>query len=266
MSDDESFGKGEVAMSSSPFKIAVRNFDAVLFDLDGVVTQTANLHAIAWKQLFDDYLRQRAARQGHPFRPFDLSADYRRYVDGKPRYAGVKSFLQSRGIMLPEGEPSDDPAQETVCGLGNRKNSLFLELLKTQGVEVFDSTVALIRALRDRGLKTAIVSSSVNCAEVLQAADLADLFDTRVDGRDLTRLKFAGKPAPDTFLAAAARLRVAPVRAVVVEDAIAGVQAGRNGRFGLVIGVARHGGDAALRENGADIVVDDLRAIELQGS
>lgn len=252
-------------MSSRPFSFAVRDFDAVLFDLDGVVTQTANLHAIAWKELFDDYLRYRAAREGQPFRPFDLPADYRRYVDGKPRYAGVKSFLQSRGIALPEGEPSDDPAQETVCGLGNRKNSLFLELLKTRGAEVFDSTVALIRALKARGLKTAVVSSSVNCAEILAAADLTDLFDARVDGVDLTRFKFAGKPAPDTFLAAAARLGVTPARAVVVEDAIAGVQAGRNGRFGLVIGLARQGDYAALQENGADIVVDDLRAIELNG-
>ena len=159
-----------------------------------MVTQTANLHAIAWKQLFDDYLRQRAAREDQSFRAFDLPADYQRYVDGKPRNEGVKSFLQSREIALPEGEPSDDPAQETVCGLGNRKNSLFLELLKTRGVEVFDSTVALIRALRGRGLKTAVVSSSVNCAKVLEAADLADLFDTRVDGVDLARLKFAGKP------------------------------------------------------------------------
>jgi beta-phosphoglucomutase family hydrolase len=253
-------------MSSTPFTLAVRDFDAVLFDLDGVVTQTANLHAAAWKQLFDDYLRQRAVRESQPFRPFDLTADYRQYVDGKPRYAGVKSFLQSRGIALPEGEPSDDPAQETVCGLGNRKNTIFLELLKMQGVEVFDSTVALIHALRERGLKMAVVSSSKNCAEVLEAAGLTDLFQTRVDGMDLTRLELAGKPAPDSFLAAAARLGVPPVRAVVVEDAIVGVQAGRNGRFGLVIGVARQGEHAALREGGADLVVDDLRAIELDGS
>jgi trehalose 6-phosphate phosphatase len=253
-------------VSSSPSSFAVNASDAVLFDLDGMVTQTANLHAIAWKQLSEDYLRRRAVRDGQPFRPFALPTDHRRYVDGKPRYAGVKSFLQSRGIVLPEGEPSDDPAQETVCGLGNRKNGLFLELLKTRGVEVFDSTVALIRALRERRLKTAVVSSSVNCAEVLEAVDLTDLFDTRVDGVDLTRLKFAGKPAPDTFLAAAARLGVTPARAVVVEDAIAGVQAGRNGGFGLVIAVARQGGCAALRENGADIVVDDLRAIELNRS
>ena len=253
-------------MRSTPFTLAVRDFDAVLFDLDGVVTQTANLHAAAWKQLFDDYLRQRAARESQPFRPFDLPADYRRYVDGKPRYAGVKSFLQSRGIALPDGEPSDGPAQETVCGLGNRKNTIFLELLKMQGVEVFDSTVALIRALRERGLKTAVVSSSKNCAEVLEAAGLTDLFETRVDGVDLTRLKLAGKPAADVFLAAAARLGVAPGRAVVVEDAIAGVQAARNGYFGLVIGVARQGEHTALREGGADLVVDDLRAIELDGS
>jgi beta-phosphoglucomutase-like phosphatase (HAD superfamily) len=160
-----------------------------------VVTQTANLHAAAWTRLFDDYLRQRAAGEGRPFRPSDLSADYRRYVDGKPRYEGVRSVLQSRGIALPDGEPSDDPARETVCGLGNRQNTIFLELLKMRGVEVFDSTVALLHALRGRGLKTTVISSSKNCAEVLEAAGLTDLFETRVDGVDLTRLRLAGKPA-----------------------------------------------------------------------
>jgi beta-phosphoglucomutase family hydrolase len=253
-------------MSTPSITLPARQFDAVLFDLDGVVTQTASLHAAAWKALFDEYLRRRAARDHTPFRPFKWPADYLRYIDGKPRYAGVESFLQSRGIALPHGAPADGPERETVCGLGNRKNALFLELLRTQGVEVFDSTVTLIRALKARGLKTAVVSSSANCAAIVAAAGLTELFDTRVDGVDLTALGLRGKPAPDTFLLAAGRLGVAPARAVVVEDAIAGVEAGRNGKFGLVIGVARHGDHQTLREHGADVVVDDLAAIELDES
>ena len=253
-------------MSATSVIIVVGNFDAFLFDLDGVVTQMAKRHAAAWKVMFDNYLRQRAARDNIPFRPFELPTDYLLYVDGKPRYAGVESFLKSRGIELSYGTPADGPEQETICGLGNRKNALFLELLQTQGVEVFDSTVTLIRALRARGLKTAVVSSSENCAAIVAAAGLTDLFDTRVDGVDITSLGLRGKPAPDTFLTAAYRLGVAPARAVVVEDAIAGVEAGRNGNFGLVIGVARYGNHNVLREHGADVVVDDLGAVELDES
>ena len=253
-------------MRATVLTLVVRQFDAVLFDLDGVVTRTANLHAAAWKALFDEYLRRRAARDNIPFRPFELPADYLCYVDGKPRYAGVESFLRSRGIELPYGTPADGPEQETICGLGNRKNVLFLELLQAQGVEVFDSTVTLLRALRARGIKTAVVSSSENCAAIVEAAGLTDLFDTRVDGVDLTSLGLRGKPAPDTFLVAADRLGVAPARAAVVEDAIAGVEAGRNGKFGLVIGLARHGDHSALLQHGADVVVDDLGAIELDES
>jgi trehalose 6-phosphate phosphatase len=251
--------------SSPVVHIPSRGVDAVLFDLDGVVTQTVKLHAAAWKELFDGYLHQRAALAQEAFQPFDLDTDYRHYVDGKPRYAGVESFLQSRGLELPCGNPSDSPERETVCGLGNRKDDIFLKLLKTEGVEVFDSTVALIHTLKARGIKTAIVSSSKNCAAVLDAAGLAGLFAARVDGMDVDRLKLKGKPDPDIFLEAAKRLGVAPTRAVVVEDAIAGVQAGRNGKFGLVIGVARQNNDAALRESGADVVVSDLQEIDLDG-
>jgi trehalose 6-phosphate phosphatase len=252
--------------SSAPVVyIANRAVDAVLFDLDGVVTQTVRLHAAAWKELFDGYLHQRATREHKVFQPFDADADYRRYVDGKPRYAGVESFLKSRDIGLPYGDSADSPERETVCGLGNKKDDIFLRRLKTQGVEVFKSTVALIHSLNARGIKTAVVSSSKNCAAVLEAAGLADLFMVRLDGVDVARLKLKGKPDPDIFLKAAERLSVGPARAVVIEDAIAGVQAGRNGNFGLVIGVARQGNHAALQQNGADIVVGDLDEIDLDG-
>jgi beta-phosphoglucomutase family hydrolase len=251
--------------SSPVVHIPSRDVDAVLFDLDGVVTQTVKLHAAAWKELFDGYLRRRAALAQEAFQPFDPDTDYRRYVDGKPRYAGVESFLQSRGLELPYGDPSDSPERETVCGLGNRKDDIFLQLLKTEGVEVFDSTVALIHTLKARGIKTAIVSSSKNCAAVLDAAGLAGLFAARVDGMDVDRLKLKGKPDPDIFLEAAKRLGVAPTRAVVVEDAIAGVQAGRNGKFGLIIGVTRQDDRNILQENGADVVVGDLQEIDLDG-
>jgi len=249
--------------ADSRFAIVVRDNDAALFDLDGVVTDSATLHIAAWKDLFDGYLKALAARERAPFRPFDTEADYRQYVDGKLRYDGVKSFLESRGISLPYGEPSDKPDQETICGLGNKKNLIFHELLHTRGVRVFDTTVMLIRNLKTHGVKTAVVSSSKNCAAVLAATGLSDLFDTRVDGVESAHLNLAGKPAPDTFLEAARRLGVEPARAVVVEDAIAGVQAGRNGKFGLVIGVAREGNRAALLEHGADVVVEDLGAIRV---
>jgi alpha,alpha-trehalase len=252
---------------SSPTSVIITktDFDAVLFDLDGVVTDTAVLHAAAWKQLFDEYLQRRPA-EGHPrVRPFAVETDFRQYVDGKPRYEGVRSFLQSRGIALPYGEPTDPPGRETVCGLGNRKDELFHRLLRQQGVRVFPSTVAFIRRLKDAGIKTAVVSSSKNCAAVLHAAGLAGLFDARVDGLESARLYLKGKPAPDTFLGAAARLGADPRRAVVVEDALAGVQAGRAGHFGLVIGVARQGDRTALRQSGADVVVDDLGTIGVSG-
>jgi beta-phosphoglucomutase family hydrolase len=233
-------------------------FDAVLFDLDGVVTRTAGMHAAAWAELFDDFLRRRAAERGEPFRPFDPGADYLAYVDGKPRYEGVRSFLAARGIALPEGDPADGPAAPTVHGLGARKDALFMGRLRRDGVEVFASTLALIRALRERGVKTAVVTSSRNGRELLRAAGIEELFDARLDGLDADALGLRGKPDPDPFLQCAALLGVAPGRAVVIEDAVPGVEAGRRGGFGLVVGVDRGGNRDALAAHGADLVVPDL--------
>jgi alpha,alpha-trehalase len=245
-------------MSGSESELTRDRFDAVLFDLDGVLTDTARLHAAAWKRMFDAYLAERAERTGEPFRPFDIGADYVAYVDGKPRFDGVRDFLEGRGIALPEGAADDPPSRETVCGLGNRKNELVNETMASEGVEAYPGSVALVRELRARGMKTAVVTSSGNCDTVLAAAGIADLFETRVDGNDLGELGLAGKPAPDAFLEAARRVGADAKRAVVVEDAISGVQAGRAGGFGLVIGVARKDNEQALTENGADVVVKDL--------
>jgi len=230
----------------------------VLFDLDGVLTDTARLHAACWKRMLDDYLARRAAETGTVFRPFEVATDYRRYVDGKLRYDGVRSFLQSRDIYLPEGDPGDAPDRETVCGLGNRKNELVGEMLDVEGVDVYDTSIAWVRELRGRGFATAVVSASKNCERVLRAARIVDLFDARVDGVVAASLGLAGKPAPDGFLEGARRLGVEPERTVVVEDAVSGVAAGRAGGFGLVIGVDRTGNLGALREGGADLVVGDL--------
>ena len=233
-------------------------YDAVLFDLDGVITDTANLHAASWKQMFDEYLKKRVARSGEEFRPFDITADYLPYVDGKPRFDGVRDFLGSRNVRLPEGGPDDPPQAETVCGLGNRKNDLVNKVIEEQGVEPYQGSVSLIRQLRDQGFKIAVVTSSQNCDAVLSAASLDSFFEVRVDGNAIRAQKLAGKPAPDMFLAAARLLRVEPSRAVVIEDAISGVQAGANGNFGLVIGVARKGNAEELRQSGAHLVVKDL--------
>jgi beta-phosphoglucomutase family hydrolase len=230
---------------------------ACLFDLDGVLTPTALVHAKAWKRTFDAYLRKRAGRTGEPFEPFDSAADYERYVDGKPRYDGVRSFLASRGIELPEGTPADPPGAETVCGLGNRKDELVVDLLR-QGVEPYPGSVRYVRAVRDAGLHRAVVSASVHCREVLEAAGIADLCEVRIDGIVAAERRLKGKPAPDTFLAAAEALGVPPAAAAVFEDALAGVEAGRAGRFGFVVGVDRVGQAEALREHGADVVVSDL--------
>jgi alpha,alpha-trehalase len=237
-------------------------FDAVLFDLDGVITKTARIHAAAWKQLFDAYLQGRAAST-ESFRPFDVDTDYRDYVDGKPRYDGVRSFLASRGIELPYGNPTDLPDKETVCGLGNRKNQLFHDRLKKEGVEVYKSSVGLIERLRQRGFKTAVVSASKNATAILDAARIADLFDASVDGVDAVALDLKGKPEPDTFIEAARRLNVAPQRCAVFEDAVAGVQAARRGAFGLVVGVDRGDRAKALKQAGADLVVKDLSEVDL---
>jgi alpha,alpha-trehalase len=248
-------------MPGSTNELTRDRFDAVLFDLDGVLTDTARLHASAWKQMFDEYLAARAERTGEPFRPFDIGSDYVQYVDGKPRFDGVRDFLASRDIELPQGAADDPPARETVCGLGNRKNELVNATMAAEGVEAYPGSVALVRELRAQGMKTAVVTSSSNCETVLAAAKIADLFDARVDGNDLCELGLAGKPAPDAFLEAARRLGVDAKRAVVVEDAISGVQAGSAGGFGLVLGVARKDNAQALADNGADLVVNDLAEV-----
>ena len=239
-------------------EIAWDRYDAVLFDLDGVLTDTAGVHADCWKRTFDEFLSRRADRTGEPLHPFDIESDYRLYVDGKRRYDGVRDFLHSRGIDLPEGAPEDPPEAETVCGVGNRKNVLVNQALKEGGVEVYQGSVALVRALLAAGVKTGVVSSSANCAAVLRAAEIEDLFQVRVDGKVAAERNLPGKPAPDTFLEAARELGVDAKRTVVVEDAISGVQAGRGGGFGLVIGIARHDEPGVLREQGADVVVSDL--------
>jgi beta-phosphoglucomutase family hydrolase len=231
---------------------------ACLFDLDGVLTQTAKVHAAAWQQMFDDYLRTRAARTGEAFVPFDPVRDYDDYVDGKPRYDGVRSFLASRAIELPEGGLEDPPGAETVHGLGNRKNEIVLKLIHDQGVEPYTGSVAYVKAAREAGLRRAVVSSSTNCRDVLHAAGIEDLFEQIVDGVVAEREHLHGKPAPDTYLAGARALGVKPAQAAVFEDALAGVEAGRAGRFGFVVGVDRVGQADALHAHGADVVVRDL--------
>ncbi len=229
-----------------------------LFDLDGVLTQTAKVHDAAWKQMFDDFLRQRAKSTGQPFVPFDPVKDYDEYVDGKPREEGTRSFLESRGIELPEGKPDDPPAAETVYGLGNRKNELVLKVIHDDGVQPYEGSVRYVHAVIAAGLPHAVVSSSANTKAVLAAAGMAALFDTVVDGNVATREHLHGKPAPDTYLAGARALGLDPKECAVYEDALAGVAAGRAGGFGYVVGVDRVGQAEALREHGADIVVKDL--------
>lgn len=241
---------------------ALDELDAVVFDLDGIVTDTAAVHANAWKRLFDEYLAERAARTGEDFEEF-TPEDYRRYLDGKPRYDGVASFLESRGIHLDHGDP-DDSNKETVTGLGNRKNDYFRTTLEEDGVDAFPSTVTLVRELQARGVKTAIISSSRNCVEVLEAAGLSDLFATKVDGVDSAELGLPGKPDPAVFLEAVGRLGVAPERAAVVEDALSGVEAGKRGGFGMVVGVDRTDDAEALAQYGADVVVGDLAELSLR--
>jgi beta-phosphoglucomutase family hydrolase len=231
---------------------------ACLFDLDGVLTQTAKVHAAAWKLMFDDYLRDRAANPGEEFVPFDPVEDYDEYVDGKPRYDGVRSFLSSRGIELPQGSPHDSPGAETIDGLGNRKNEIVLEMIRHDGVQAYEGSVHYVRAVRDAGLRRAVVSSSTNCKDVLEAGGIDDLFEERIDGLVAERHRLRGKPAPDTFLAGARALGVGPAEAAVFEDALAGVEAGRAGDFRFVVGVDRVGQADALRAHGANTVVRDL--------
>ena len=229
-----------------------------LFDLDGVLTKTAKVHDAAWKEMFDSFLRERAGSTGQPFVPFDPVKDYDEYVDGKPRADGTRSFLQSRGIELPEGSPDDPPDAQTVNGLGNRKNVILLKRIKEDGVEAYEGSVRYVRAARDAGLRRAVVSSSANCRDVLVAAGIKDLFEARIDGVVAAREHLRGKPAPDTFLAGARALGLEPQAAAVFEDALAGVAAGRAGGFGFVVGVDRAGQAEALKTHGADIVVQDL--------
>lgn len=239
--------------------ITKSRFDAVLFDLDGVVTETAKIHAACWQKMFDEFLSEHARRSGKPFVPFDIVADYNQYVDGKLRQEGVSSFLESRQIQLPGGDAEASGEQVTIRDLGKRKDTLFTTVLREKGVDILEDGMTLVRHVRAAGLKTAVVSSSKNCQAVLQAAKIEQYFDVRVDGRTVEEYQIKGKPAPDPFLKAAELLGVSPDRAVVVEDAISGVQAGRRGNFGLVVGVARKGDAEILRKNGADIVVTDLR-------
>ena len=231
---------------------------ACLFDLDGVLTDTVSLHAAAWKEMFDTFLRWRAADEGAQFVPFDPVRDYREFIDGKQRSDGVRSFLASRGIALPEGSPGDPADALTVSSLGDRKNELLLAMIHERGVQAYDGSVRFVQAVRDAGLRRAVVSASANCREVLEAAGIADLFEVRVDGNVAQQEHLRGKPAPDMFLAAARMLGVAPGEAAVFEDALAGVAAGRAGGFGLVVGVDRVGQADALRAHGADSVVTDL--------
>jgi beta-phosphoglucomutase family hydrolase len=231
---------------------------ACLFDMDGVVTQTAVVHAAAWKEMFDDFLRQHAAETGTPFVPFDSHAEYDEYVDGKPRLDGTRSFLESRGIHLPEGTPDDPPGAPTIYGLSNKKNDLVLAKIAAGGVQVYPGTITYIRSVKDKGISTAIVSASANTQQVLDSAGIAGLFDVRMDGVIAKERGLRGKPAPDTYLAAAQMLHVTPKQAAVFEDAQAGVAAGRAGGFALVVGVDRVGQAEALREHGADIVVQDV--------
>jgi beta-phosphoglucomutase family hydrolase len=233
-------------------------YDAVLFDLDGVITDTARLHANCWKQMFDRYLQKRSQEKKEAFQPFDIGSDYRLYVDGKPRFDGVRDFLKSREIELPEGDLEDPADRETVCGLGNRKDDLVNDAIERLGVKPYDGSVRFIRHLQRNGFKIAVVTSSQNCAAVLEAADLDKHFDVRVDGNVIHAQQLAGKPSPDTFLLAARLLGVEPIRTIVIEDAISGVQAGSNGHFGLVIGVARKGNADELKHHGAHLVVLDL--------
>lgn len=236
-------------------------FDAVLFDLDGVLTDTANIHATCWKRMFDGFLQEYADKNNEPFNPFDIESDYKQYVDGKLRYDGVRSFIESRGIHLPFGDPDSSPGYESITSLGNLKDQMVKEMLSAGGVEVYEGSVAFLRHIKNQGFKTAVVSASKNCRTVIKTAGIEALFDVRVDGEVAAQLNLPGKPAPDTFLEAAKQLGIEPKRAVVIEDALSGVRAGRDGKFGLVIGIDRQGDRRALLEAGADIVVHDLKEL-----
>ena len=239
-------------------------FESVIFDLDGVITKTALVHAKAWKKAFDEYLKLREERDAEPFKEFTHENDYLPYVDGKPRYEGVQSFLESRGINIGFGDPSDEPGKETICGIGNKKNSAFVEVLDSEGVQVYESTVAFVKALHQAGIKTGVASSSKNCQKILQTAGIEELFETRVDGVVSAELGLKGKPEGDIFVRAAKNIGCRPETSVVVEDATSGVAAGRNGGFGFVLGVARENNEEDLAKHGADIVVSDMCKIDIE--
>ncbi len=246
--------------------ISASSFQAILFDLDGVLTPTAKIHAAAWKEVFDGELRTRADGGGPAFVPFDKETDYLRYVDGKPRLDGVESFLASRGIELPRGTSEDAPELETAWGVGNRKDAIVKTVLERDGIDAYPGSLALVHAAKAAGIKVAVVSSSKNCAAVLEAAGIIDLFDARVDGIVAERLHLAGKPAPETYLEGARRLDAPAAAAVVIEDALSGVESGRNGDFGLVVGVDRGAGREALLAHGANVVVSDLAELSVEGT
>jgi beta-phosphoglucomutase family hydrolase len=248
-------------LSPSHQVITKEKFDAVLFDLDGVLTDTAKIHAACWKKMFDDFLQKLAQEQGEPFQPFDVAIDYKHYVDGKLRYDGVRGFLESRGIHLPFDNPDDPESYASIRGLGNLKDEMVKEKIRQGEVDIYRDGVTLARHVRSLGLKTAVVSASKNCQAVLEAAGITDLFDVRVDGNLADEQELPGKPAPDTFLKAAELLKVEAKRTVVVEDAISGVAAGRAGGFGLVVGVDRKGDAQALKDHGADIVTPNLNEL-----
>jgi len=240
------------------------SFKSVIFDLDGVITKTALVHGAAWKETFDQYLRLREKRDKEPFKEFTHQSDYLPYVDGKPRYKGVQSFLESRGVNIPYGDPTDSSDVETICGIGNKKNDKFCQVLKTKGVEVYSSTIKLIKELIASGVKIGVASSSKSCKEILEVAKIEDLFETRVDGVVSVELGLKGKPEADIFTTAAFNLGTIPAESIVVEDATSGVEAGRNGGFGLVIGLARENNQKELLAKGADLVVTDLSEINLE--
>lgn len=248
-----------MSLATEHSELDVSSLELFIFDLDGVITDTASVHAAAWKRTFDAFLTVSDVT----FEPFDVHSDYPRHVDGKPRSDGVRDFLMSRGIELPEGEAGDSPERQTIYGLGNRKDAFFRQQVKAEGVKVYESTLTFIHQLQRRGLKTALVSSSKNTKLVLEATGLSDLFSVVIDGLLAEDLNLPGKPAPDTFLEAARRSRVPPGHSAVIEDAVAGVEAAVAGAFALVVGVARKGDRVELQEAGAKVVVDDLGELSL---